>query len=133
MSDIGINLDGVIAFLVAALFAILLAFAILILSIVSVIRARRKRQLFVQQRVFPHIIGMLLSLLSCLFVIALLLSNESKPPPRAAHIWLDHWLWVWSILVLALWPIGALAWKRWRGPSGIATATSPVPVDPRSS
>jgi sterol desaturase/sphingolipid hydroxylase (fatty acid hydroxylase superfamily) len=114
MSDININLDGVIAFVFAVGLGLLLVLGILIISFASLIRARRKREPFSRQSLFPQVVGMLVSLSCCVLVVALLLSSERMPPPRALNTWLDHWLWVWLATVLALWPVSAVAWQKWR-------------------
>ena len=43
MSDIGLNLDGLITFLAATVLAALLALSIVVVSCITVIRARRHR------------------------------------------------------------------------------------------
>ena len=120
MSDININLDGVIAFLAASGLGLLLISGILIALLASLIRARNKHEPFSRQVLFPHVIGMLVSLFCCVMVVALLLFSERMPPPRALNIWLDDWLWAWLIIVVALWPVSAFAWKKWRGRPPVA-------------
>jgi len=115
MSDIGLNLDGVIAFIAAIVLAALFALGIMVVSFVSVLRARRHYQSISAQRLFPQAIGMCASLFVCLLIIITLLLTDELPPPRAIDIWFDRWLWAWSITVLALWPATAYIWKRfWR-------------------
>lgn len=114
MSDININLDGVIAFIVAVVLGLLLVVGILIASVASLIKARRNHEPFSRQSPFPQVVGMLVSFFCCVMVVALLLSSERMPPPRALNTWLDHWLWVWLATVLALWPVSAVAWQKWR-------------------
>jgi drug/metabolite transporter (DMT)-like permease len=115
VSDINLNLDGVMAFIAAAALGILLVLGILIGSLDTFIRARRRHEPFNQQRLFPQAIGMLVSLFCCLIVVLLLLFTQRMPPPRALDIWFDNWLWLWLAAVLALWPVSAFAWKKWRG------------------
>ena len=114
MSDININFDGVIAFLVASVLGLLLVVGILIALLASLTRARRKHEAFSRQRLIPQAIGMLVSFFCCVMVVVLLLFSERMPPPRALNIWLDHWLWAWPVAVLALWPASAFAWKKWQ-------------------
>lgn len=114
MSDIGLNLDGVIAFLAAAALAALLALSILIVFLIAVIRARRHHQSITGQGLFSQLVGLCASFLACLLIIITLLLSEQLPAPRAINIWLDHWLWAWLLMVLALWPAAAYLWKRAR-------------------
>lgn len=119
MSDININinmnLDGVVAFIAAFALALLLVLGILIALFDSLIRSRRKHESFSRQRLFPQVIGMVVSLFFCVMVVALLLSNHRLPAPHTLAVWFDQWLWVWLVTVLALWPVSVLAWKKWRG------------------
>ncbi len=115
MSDISLNLDGVIAFLAACALCLLLLLAILGASIYATVKARRKHETFRQQPVAPHIVGMLVSALACAAVVILLLFGETKLPPRTLAIWFDHWLVVWIPAVLALWPLSVVSWKQLRG------------------
>ena len=114
MSDININLDGVLALIAAIALALLLLLGALIASLASLIRSRRKHEPFSRQRLFPQVIGMLVSFFCCLIIVILLLFSERMPPPRALDIWLDQWLGLWLVTVLALWPVSALAWTKWR-------------------
>lgn len=123
MSDIGLNLDGVIAFLVATVLAALLALSIVVVSCITVIRARRHHQSITDQGLFSQLVGMCASFLACLLILITLLLSERLPAPRAINIWFDHWLWAWLLLVLALWPAAASMWKRSRK----AVATNLIP------
>lgn len=116
MSDIGINLDGVITFLVAAALGLLLLLGILITASVTLIRARQNQQPLAKQRSFAQIVGMFVSFCCCAALVLLLLYADRMPPPRTIGIWLDRWLWVWLIIVIALWPISSLCWKKWSSP-----------------
>jgi hypothetical protein len=115
MSDININLDGLIAFIAASALGLLLLLGIVIALLAALIRARRRHEPFGRQRLFPHFIGLLVSLFGCLMVVVLLFFNERMLPTHALNIWLDHWLWLWLVTVIALWPVSAFAWKKWRG------------------
>ena len=114
MSDIGLNLDGVIAFLAATVLAALLALGIVVVLCIAVIRARRHHQSITHQGLFAQVVGMCASFLACLLILITLLLSEQQPPPRAISIWFDHWLWAWLLMVLALWPATAYVWKRSR-------------------
>jgi hypothetical protein len=114
MSDVGLNLDGVIAFIAAIVLAALFALSIMIVSFVTVISARRHHQSITAQRLFPQVIGMCASLFVCLLIVITLLLTDRLPAPRAIDIWFDRWLWAWSMTVLALWPAAAYMWKRFR-------------------
>ena len=114
MSDIGLNLDGVITFLAATALAALLALSIVVVSGITVIRARRHRQSITGQGLFTQLVGMCASFLGCLLILITLLLSEQLPTPRPINIWLDHWLWAWLVTVLALWPAAAYMWKRSR-------------------
>lgn len=114
MSDIGLNLDGVIAFLAAAALAALLALSMLIVFLIALIRARRLHLTITGQGLFSQLVGMCASFVACLVILITLVLSEQLPPPRAINIWLDHWLWAWLLMVLALWPATAYMWKRAR-------------------
>jgi len=114
MSDIGLNLDGVIAFLAAIALAALLALSSMIVFLMAVIRARRHHQSITGQGLFTQLVGICASFLACLLILITLLLSERLPAPRAINIWFDHWLWAWLLMVLALWPAAACMWKRLR-------------------
>lgn len=114
MSDISLNLDGLIAFLAAVALGLVLLLAILVASIYAFVKARQKHEPFGQQRLAPQIIGMLVSLLGCGAVVVLLLLWDTKLPPRTLALWFDHWLVVWMPAVLALWPLSVVGWKKLR-------------------
>lgn len=115
MSDISLNLDGVIAFLAAFALGLLLLLAILVASVYASVKARRQHESFRQQRLAPHLVGMLISALGCAAVVILLLFGETKLPPRTLGIWFDKWLVIWMPAVLALWPLWVVSWKKLRG------------------
>jgi len=114
MSDIGLNLDGVIAFLAATVLAALLALSIVVVSCIAMIRARRHHQSITQQGLFSQVVGMCTSFFACLLILITFLLSEQQPPPRAISIWFDRWLWAWLLMVLALWPAAVYLWKRSR-------------------
>jgi len=114
MSDINLNLDGVLAFLVAAGLGLVLVLAIVLGSIVAAMKAHQRGERFTQQRFFPHLIGMAVSLLSCLLIELVLLVTDSNLPPRRIPIWFDNWVIVWLTAILLLWPLSAQMCRRWR-------------------
>jgi hypothetical protein len=111
MSDINLNLDGVLAFLVAAGLGLLLVLAILLGSLAAAVKANQRGEQFTQQKFFPHLIGMVVSLLCCLAIELVLLVTDSNLPPRRIPVWLDNWVIIWLTAVLLLWPLSARAYK----------------------
>lgn len=114
MSDINLNLDGLVAFLVAAGLGLLLVLAIVLGSIIAAVKAHQRGERFSQQRFFPHLVGMVVSLISCLAIELVLLVTDSTLPPRRIPIWLDNWIIVWLTAVLLLWPLSARMFRKWR-------------------
>jgi hypothetical protein len=117
MSDIGINLDGLIAFLVAAGLGLLLLCGIVAGSIFAAVKANKKQQKFRQQRFFPHLIGMLASLGCCLAIELALLLTDTSLPPRHIPVLLDNWALLWAVAVLGLWPFIVFSWRRLGAPA----------------
>ena len=115
MSDINLNFQGVLALLAAVALGLLLLLGIVSALVYSLIRARRRHEPISRQLLFPQAIGMLVGFGGCAIVVIAFLLAQSSPPPRAIHIWLDHWLWLWILGVLASWQASALAWKSWFG------------------
>jgi hypothetical protein len=105
MSDINLNLDGLIAFLAAAGLGLLLLFAMLLGAIIAAVRAHQRKQRFTQQLFFPHLMGMTVSLLCCLGIELVLLFTDSTLPPRNIPIWLDRWILLWLLVIVILWPV----------------------------
>jgi hypothetical protein len=114
MSDISLNLDGLIAFLAAWALGLSPLVAILVSSSYALVKARRKHEPFRQQRLAPHIAGMLVSVLGCAAVVILLLFGDTKFPPRTLARWFDKWLVIWMPAVLTLWPLSVTGWKKLR-------------------
>jgi hypothetical protein len=114
MSDISLNLDGLMAFLAAAGVGLLLLLAIFMTSLFAMLTARRKHETFGGQRLAHQSMGMLVSVLGCGVVVILLVLSEQTLPPRALSIWLDHWIVLWLPAILALWPVSLFGWKRLR-------------------
>ncbi len=111
MSDIDIHLDGLFAFLLASALGLLFILGILVAVIYCLIRARRMHEPFSRQRLFPHAIGMAVSLFCCVLILVLFFVDFETPPPRPIHIWLDKWFWAWAVFAFALWPISAFVLK----------------------
>ena len=120
MSDINLNLDGVLAFLVAAGLGLLLVLAITLGSVFAAVKAHQRRQRFIQQGFFPHLIGMVVSLVCCLAIELVLLLTDSYIPPRRIPLWLDQWVLVWLTAVLVMWPLSAYTWRRLKNPERVS-------------
>ena len=114
MSDISINLDGVLAFLAAAALALGLSLGLLMGALSGWAQSHRQPARFTQQRVFPHLVGMALSLVGSVVVQLLLWAEEGTLPPHPLALWLDQWLWLWVPGIVALWPGAVYGWKQWR-------------------
>lgn len=114
MSDINLNLDGIVALLVAAALAMALLLGVVICTFYARARALQRSESFSRQAVFPHMIGMLLSVAGCLAIVLLIFLRDGHVYPHDMEQWLDHWLWLWAIAVLLLWPLSVLTMKRWR-------------------
>jgi UDP-N-acetylmuramyl pentapeptide phosphotransferase/UDP-N-acetylglucosamine-1-phosphate transferase len=112
MSDININLDGVIAFLVAAALMLILLLGLAVFSFRGLIQARQKGERFSRQPIFPHLIGMLVSLSCCVVIMLLVWLSDRPPRPARLNIWLDDWVLLWVAVVLALWPVSSYMIKR---------------------
>jgi apolipoprotein N-acyltransferase len=104
MSDIQLNLDGLIAFLVAAALALVLLLVLSIMSLRNLIRARRKGERFTRQPSFPHVLGITVSLAACAAVMLFIWFTDGGAYPRTLNAWLDRWSPLWGALVLALAP-----------------------------
>lgn len=92
MSDIDINLDGLLAFLAAAS----LSLALLIGIIICVLFRRAQSS---------HMKGMLLSLSCSLLILLLIFITDRTERPHTLNGWLDAWVWLWVPLVLLVWPL----------------------------
>lgn len=112
MSDIDITLDGLLAFMVAAAFSVLLLTGIIGCFLYAHKRARRTLGPINRQPLSPHITGMSMSLSGFLAVLLFLLYMESTPRPHSLSRWLDGWVWVWSTALLALWPLRVYLSKK---------------------
>jgi hypothetical protein len=113
MSDIGIDLDGVIAFLVASSMGILLLLGIGVCALTARAKARRASDRISHQPIFPHMIGMGAGIIGCCLVILLIFADESTRP-HILRNWLDDWFWLWGAAVLALWPLSVFLWRKSR-------------------
>jgi hypothetical protein len=113
MSDINIIPDGMIAFLAAAALSLLLLIGIVVCSVYGWTKARRRAERFTHQGIFPHLAGMLLSLICSIAVILFIFLTEWMPVlPRSLNRWLDNWIWLWVAVILLLWPVTAYIWKK---------------------
>ena len=112
MSDIRLNLDGVIAFFVAAGLGLILLLALISCSIHALVKARAVRGKFIDQPVIPHLVGMAASLAACVVVILLVLAGELGPGPSMLQRRLDDWCLLWAAMISALWPASASLWKH---------------------
>jgi hypothetical protein len=113
MSDIGIDLDGLIAFLIASSMGILLLLGITVCALTARAKARRASDRISHQPLFPHMIGMGAGIIGCCMVILLIFADQS-PRPHILRNWFDEWFWLWSAAVLALWPLSVYLVKRSR-------------------
>jgi hypothetical protein len=115
MSDIKLNLDGLIAFLVAAALGLVLLLVLSIVSLRGLLRARRKGERFTRQSSFPHVLGMLVSLAACAAVMFLSWFTDGGAYPRTLNVWLDRWSPLWGALILVLAPACAyfIKGRRW--------------------
>jgi hypothetical protein len=114
MSDIQINLDGLVAFLAAAALAIIFALGLVIVSVRGLIRARQKGERFSRQPAFPHVIGMLVSLACCAGVMLFIWATDGGATPHTLSIWLDRWALLWGAIIIALAPISSRLMRELR-------------------
>lgn len=92
MSDININLDGLIAFLAAASLSLTLLIGIIICALY-----RRAK--------YAHMKGILLSLSCSIAILLLIFITDRTERPHTLNRWLDAWVWLWVPLVLSMWPL----------------------------
>jgi hypothetical protein len=108
MSDIGLNLDGVVALLAAGALCLLLLVALAVCSLFVWAGHRRTA--------FPHLVGILCSLAGAVAVLATVLvtlvQSDGNLEPNRAGARLDGSVLLWAPAVLALWPIGMLLYRR---------------------
>jgi hypothetical protein len=119
MSDIAINLDGLIAFIAAAALSLVLVAAIIICLAYGWSAARRTGVPLRRQKVFPHIAGMSICLVCFALLMLFLLFTEWTPKPHLINRWLDEWVWLWASAIVLLWPLTAYVWNRRRGRESI--------------
>ena len=113
MSDISLNMDGVVSFLVAGALAFILFLAILILGLMAWAKGNEAQTGgFPRRVVVRHIVGLSLSLVGFLAVMGIVLSTDGPTRSRAAAVWLDRWLLLWLAAIIALWPATVLWMKR---------------------
>ena len=119
MSDINILLDGVISFLVASALGLVLLLCLAIFFLRGFIQMRRKGKPFSRQSMFPHLLGILVSLAGCIIIILLIWLSDRGQRPHALNVWLDKWIWFWGMAIVALWPLSAYLWKKRQGTQSI--------------
>jgi len=109
VSDIGLNLDGVVALLAAGALCLLLLIALAVCSLF--VWAGHRRTAFL-----PHLIGILCSLAGAVAVlvtaVVTLVQSDRNLEPNRAGARLDGSVLLWAPVVLALWPIGMLLYRR---------------------
>ena len=115
MSDININLDGVIAFIAAAFLSLLFLLGLLGFFIYGWARARRKSGRSIHETVLPHSFGLFLCLASSLIIILLVVLTDRTARPHTLNIWLDKLVWLWVPVIFLLWPLGVYMRKRFMG------------------
>jgi chromate transport protein ChrA len=92
MSDIDINLDGLITLIAATCLSLLLLVGIIVCALL-----RRAQS--------AHMKGMLLSLSCSILIILLTFISDRTERPHTLNRWLDAWVWLWVPLVLSVWPL----------------------------
>ena len=89
MSDIGLNLDGVIALLAAGVLCLLLLIALAVCSLFTWPPARRLAAV-------PHLVGILCSLAGSVVVLIAVvvtaIQSEGNLETNRVGVWLDRWL-----------------------------------------
>jgi len=134
MSDIG--LDGVESFILLILLAGSLLLALLVLSLLAWLRARRTQQAFTKTPFFPHLVGLSCSLLGALIAFLILEKgyvffkdpSGFSPDYLAVPRWMDHHAWLWITILLSLWPLGFFSLKFLRFNSGVGPKNGNSPV-----
>ncbi|MFL6228649.1 MAG: hypothetical protein ACJ741_07700 [Pyrinomonadaceae bacterium] len=111
MSDIQINLEGLIAFLAAAALALVLLLVLLIVSARGLLGARRRGERFSRQSAFPRALGLLLSLACCAVVMLLVWLNDGGIS-HAFNAGLDRWSPLWVAVIIAVAPLSARLFRR---------------------
>lgn len=114
MSDISLNLDGLLAFLVAAALGCALLLASVICLLYAWLRSRRTTVAIISQPVSTHIAGMLLSVAGFAAVALVIFVRDGQGFPHDVEQWLDRWVLVWAVAILLAWPLSAYAVRRGR-------------------
>jgi UDP-N-acetylmuramyl pentapeptide phosphotransferase/UDP-N-acetylglucosamine-1-phosphate transferase len=115
MSDININLDGVIAFIAATVLSLLFLLGLLTFFIYGRARARPKSGRFIHQTALPHTFGLSLCLAGSIIIILLVVLTDRAARPHTLNIWLDKLVWLWAPVIFLLWPLGVYIRKRFMG------------------
>lgn len=111
MHAIEVYPDGLMAVLAAGVMANVLLAGLTVFSLRCLAGARRKRERFSRQRQFPQLVGMSVSLSCYVVIICLSLSEPGAPRPHALNVWLDDSVLLWTLTVLALWPVSSRAFR----------------------
>ncbi len=111
MSDITINLDGIIAFLASLALSSIFLVSLIATCAWGLFRGRRGGGFF-RLPLFPHVIGMVACLVGYGAMLAFLLMNDGPSRDRALCAWLDNWVVLWAGIILALWPAVYFIIKR---------------------
>jgi len=112
MSDITINLDGIIAFIAAFSLSVIFLAGLAVVCAWNVVQARRNGGRFFRRRAFPHIVGMAACLAGYGAMLAFLWINDGPSRNHALCLWLDNRVVLWAGVILALWPAGYYAVKN---------------------
>ena len=112
MSDIAINLDGIIALIAAVALSVTFLVALAIVCVWNALRVRRYGGPFWRRRAFPHMVGMAACLAGYGAMLTFLWINDGPSRNHALCLWLDNWVVLWAGIISALWPAGYYAAKK---------------------
>lgn len=112
MSDISFNLDGLVAFLVAGLFAFGLLLGIVITAIVVGVRKRQPPVPLRHRPVFYTLIGLSVSLLLNGLVMLFLILSDGELEIPGVDLWFDRNILIWGTITLAPATVGIVRTVR---------------------
>jgi len=112
MGHLSICFHGLVAFLVAAVLADALLVGLAFSALRSLIQARQRGKPFYRHPLYPHLIGVSVSLFCCVVIMLFTGVSLAVPRPHPLNIWLDDFALLWAALVLALWPASSYAIRR---------------------
>jgi ABC-type Fe3+-siderophore transport system permease subunit len=101
MSDISFNLDGLVAFLVAGLFALGLLLAVVITAIVASVRKKQPPVPFRRRLAFYILVGLSVSLLLNGAVMLILIASDGEWEIPGVAPWFDRNILIWEAIALA--------------------------------